>query len=138
MKVEILQSGRDALLLEDYTVKTSIGDVVIPAGFKTDFASVPQIFWSIVPPMGKYFVAAVLHDYFYRVPTSRVWDGQPKFDKPVTRKLADTIFSEEMKDAKVSWWKRQIMYRAVRIGGASSWIEPPPEEVEAKLSEVAG
>jgi hypothetical protein len=123
MKVDILETGRDARLLRDYTVETSIRDITIPAGFVTDFASVPQLFWSIIPPMGKYFVAAVLHDYFYREPASRIC-ADPE-GLPITRELADRIFLEEMADLKVSWWKRRLMYRAVRVGGSSSWVEQP-------------
>lgn len=137
MKLQILTSGREARLLEDYTVETTVGRVTIPKGFKTDFASVPQLFWSIVPPMGKYFVAAVLHDYFYRMPGARTVEiyfsilpksGSVLQTIHVTREIADTIFLEEMRDAKVSWWKRRMMYRAVRIGGAWSWVEPEEDK----------
>lgn len=131
MRVEILESGRNARLLEDYPVETSIGVVIIPAGFETDFASVPQLFWSIVPPMGKYFIAAVLHDYFYREPGSRT-DVVAICDRVITREFADYIFLEEMVDLGVSWWKRKIMYKAVRMFGGSSWVEPPVIEEEEK------
>lgn len=131
MRVEILESGRNARLLEDYPVETSIGIVIIPAGFETDFASVPQLFWSIVPPMGKYFIAAVLHDYFYREPGSRT-DVAVIYDRVITREFADYIFLEEMVDLGVSWWKRKIMYKAVRMFGGSSWVEPPVIEEEEK------
>ena len=93
MKMQILESGREARLLEDITVDTSAGLILIPAGFETDFASVPQLFWSIVPPWGKYSQAAIVHDCFYRTPS--VGDGR------VTRKEADRIFLEEMKEAGV-------------------------------------
>jgi len=35
----------------------------IPAGFRTDLATVPRIFWAILPPNGVYERAAVLHDF---------------------------------------------------------------------------
>lgn len=35
----------------------------IPDGFKTDLASVPRIFWALLPPDGTYERAAVLHDF---------------------------------------------------------------------------
>ncbi|MEM9213525.1 MAG: DUF1353 domain-containing protein [Cyanobacteria bacterium P01_F01_bin.150] len=39
-------------------------DVIsVPAGFQTDFASVPCVFWPILPPVGRYSKAAVIHDY---------------------------------------------------------------------------
>ncbi len=80
----------------------------VPAGFITDFASVPKIFWNILPPWGKYGKAAVLHDYLYRT-------------KLVSRKKADEIFLLSMKVLKVSFCKRYLMYLAVRIFGKKAW-----------------
>lgn len=41
-------------------------DVIsVPAGFVTDLATVPCIFWSVMPPDGKYAKAAIIHDYLY-------------------------------------------------------------------------
>ena len=37
----------------------------VPAGFETDFASVPRAFWSVFPPYGPYTKSAVLHDWLY-------------------------------------------------------------------------
>lgn len=36
---------------------------IIEKGFTTDLASVPRIFWPVIPPFGRYARAAVLHDY---------------------------------------------------------------------------
>src|SRR5262249_15022875 len=45
----------------------------VPAGYETDGASVPAIFWSLYPPFtGKYRAAAVIHDY-YCYTRSRPW-----------------------------------------------------------------
>ncbi len=41
-------------------------DVIsVPAGFVTDLATVPRIFWTLLPPDGKYAKAAIIHDYLY-------------------------------------------------------------------------
>ncbi|ECG8634089.1 DUF1353 domain-containing protein, partial [Salmonella enterica subsp. salamae] len=41
-------------------------DVIeVPAGFVTDLATIPRIFWSLMPPDGKYAKAAIIHDYLY-------------------------------------------------------------------------
>src|SRR5262245_38142541 len=37
----------------------------VPAGFVTDLASIPRIFWSALPRDGEYAYAAILHDYLY-------------------------------------------------------------------------
>lgn len=41
-------------------------DVIeVPAGFVTDFATVPRVFWILLPPDGKYARASSIHDYLY-------------------------------------------------------------------------
>lgn len=37
--------------------------ITIPGGFETDLASVPRLFWALLPPHGVYERAAVLHDW---------------------------------------------------------------------------
>lgn len=88
--------------------------VVIPIGFKTDFASVPRFLWSILPPWGRYGKAAVVHDYLYqhRTPKSRI---QRIFCKE--RKEADRIFLEAMTVLKVRNWRKFPMYYAVKLAG---------------------
>jgi len=36
----------------------------LPAGFVSDGASVPKIFWNICPPLDKYLAAAFCHDWY--------------------------------------------------------------------------
>lgn len=40
-----------------------LAGVVVPAGFVTDGASVPRPLWPLFPPTGRYFAAAVVHDW---------------------------------------------------------------------------
>ena len=80
----------------------------VPRGFETDFASVPRSLWSIFPPDGKYSQACCLHDYLY---TKHL----------LSRKTSDRIFLEAMTVLKVSWLKRTLMFRAVRIFGRGPW-----------------
>lgn len=80
-------------------------DVIsVPAGFVTDLASVPRIFWTLLPPDGKYAKAAIIHDYMY--------DNALR-----TKKEADLIFLDGMTVLGVPRWKRMIMYYAVRLFG---------------------
>lgn len=76
----------------------------VPADFKTDFASIPRIFWTILPPDGEYTQAAVLHDYLYRTHLR-------------SREEADKIFLEAMIVLEVPEWKRNVMFWAVRTFG---------------------
>ncbi|EEF5015739.1 DUF1353 domain-containing protein [Salmonella enterica] len=80
-------------------------DVIeVPAGFVTDLATIPRIFWSLMPPDGKYAKAAIIHDYLY--------DNALR-----TKKEADRIFLDGMTVLGVPRWKRIIMYYAVRLFG---------------------
>ena len=81
---------------------------IVPAGFVTDFASVPRLFWPILPPYGKYGKAAVLHDYLYRTGA-------------VERKEADLIFKEAMEVLGVKRWKSSILFWAVRLFGEAKF-----------------
>lgn len=95
-------------LLEEFQYRIGnehTGDlIVVPEGFITDFASIPRLFWNILPPFGKYSPAAVIHDYLYN---RRLY----------SRKKCDQVFLEAMTVMKVVWWKRQTMYWAVRVFG---------------------
>ncbi len=92
--------------------------ITIPAGYRTDFASVPRFFWRIIPPIGLYGKAAVIHDYLYDNYRARFaqYPATSYFRKKM-RKECDLIFLEAMEVLGVSKWKRLLMYRAVRIGG---------------------
>ncbi|HAF4828314.1 TPA: DUF1353 domain-containing protein [Salmonella enterica] len=84
-------------------------DVIeVPAGFVTDLASVPRIFWTFLPPDGKYAKAAIIHDYLY--------DNALR-----TKREADRIFLDGMTVLGVPRWKRTIMYWAVRLFGRGKY-----------------
>lgn len=84
--------------------------VNVPAGYLTDGATVPRIFWSLLPPMGRYGAAAVVHDQLCEHPVLYV-KGTPV---AIKRKQVDRIFNEAMKVAHVPRLTRWIMYTAVR------------------------
>lgn len=84
------------------------GAIEVPAGFITDGASVPRLFWSLFSPTGSYLGAAVVHDWLYKA-------------KVTTRKEADSIFLAAMKAAGVGFVTRSLVYSAVRAGGWSAW-----------------
>ena len=77
----------------------------IPDGFLTDFASVPQLFWNILPPNGMYGKAAVVHDFLYRTPHI------------ATKAEADSVFLEAMQALGVGYIVRHLMYLAVHHFG---------------------
>ena len=108
-------AGRLARLLRPYRLHVAlkeknlwVGYLNLPAGFKTDFASVPRAFWRILPPWGEYMLATVAHDFMYA-------DGR------WGRKAADRVFLHMMKRLGVEPWKRRVMYLAVRWFGGVAW-----------------
>ena len=83
--------------------------VIVPRGFVTDLASIPQLLWSFkMKPTGAYAYAAIIHDWLY-------------WSQSRTRKESDLIFFHAMEDSKVEKGLRDKMYRAVRVGGGSAW-----------------
>ena len=82
--------------------------VVVPAGFTCDFASVPRLPLAYLLAGGTATKAAVIHDWLY-------WNNG------CTRAQADGVFEEAMKVTGIPLWRRKIMYWAVRMGAGSIW-----------------
>ena len=82
--------------------------VTVPVNFETDLASIPKLFWNILPPFGKYTEAAVIHDWLYRTHL-------------IPRADADDILLEAMRLCNVPDWQRAIIYVAVRTFGWHAW-----------------
>ena len=82
--------------------------ITVPKSQTTDFASIPPVFWPILPPVGRYSKAAVVHDYLYR-------------HGLFTRKDCDLIFLHAMEELNVAKWKRIIMFWVVRLFGKFSY-----------------
>ncbi len=98
-------------VLEDYVYETSIGTVVVPNGFKTDYASVPKIFRNIINTYGKHGKAAVVHDWLY----------SKNCNIDITRAEADKIFLEILKEGGVNPILARLMYIAVRCFGKTRY-----------------
>ena len=87
---------------------SAVETYTVPAGFRTDLASIPRIFFLTTPPIGAYDQAAVLHDWLYNT-------------QAISRAQADGIFRQAMMTSGVGWYTRTKMYVAVRIFGAPIW-----------------
>ncbi|WFU40133.1 DUF1353 domain-containing protein [Bradyrhizobium sp. CB82] len=84
--------------------------VTVPAGFTTDFASIPQVFWSLLPPDGEYTYPAIVHDYLY-------------WSQAGSKEDADSIFQFGMEDFSVAAPTISAIYNAVRLFGKTAWDE---------------
>ncbi len=109
-------------VLTPFSYKIADGEwVTIPAGYLTDGASVPRLFWNIIPPWGKYGQAAVVHDLLCEY-LSIIKDGKPH---TITRDRADEILNEAMYALGVPDGKRLIIYSAVSLYRVIMGINEP-------------
>ena len=102
-------------LLSGLVFMRASGELVsAPTGFVTDFASTPQILWSLgMPSSGEYDAAAVIHDRMYQTHAIGF--------RPIQRAEADDVFYEAMLALGVWRSKAWLMWLGVRIGGAGPW-----------------
>ena len=120
LRVEFM-NGRYWKILEAFTYCVGEPDsdecITVPVDFETDFASIPRcVWWLIGHPTGQYGKAAVIHDWLYEDNECQVCTMHPR-----TRKQCDQIFLEGMVVLGVSWWRRTLMYSAVRTCGGGAW-----------------
>ena len=97
--------------------------LVVPAGFVTDFATVPRVVVWLVPRFGRYTAAAILHDWLV---TAGIAGGA------VTPRQADGIFRRVMRESGVPVVRRWLMWCGVRWGafgdpvrGKGWWVSAP-------------
>ncbi|MEZ5937524.1 MAG: DUF1353 domain-containing protein [Hyphomonadaceae bacterium] len=86
--------------------------VVAPSGYVTDFASIPRLVQWVISPFGRHAEAAVIHDWLYALGQKGDWGN---------RRIADKAFVKALRLLQVGWLKRQVMYWAVRLGGAGGY-----------------
>ncbi len=87
----------------------------IQSGFTWNGASIPRLFWGLFysPNHWKLEVPALIHDYLYS-----------KFSiNKINRKESDEIFYQLLIEYNVPKIKAFIMYMAVRIFGASHFVQ---------------
>jgi hypothetical protein len=77
-----------------------------PRGLYTDLASVPELLWSLIGPVGPHLEASIIHDYLYMAWTDfRATARESDWD------FADDVFLAGMRVSKVR--KRPLIYAAV-------------------------
>ncbi len=110
--VEVMPNGKTFKIAREFTYRWLRQGVTIHigSGFVTDFASIPRFARVIIPKLGRYTKASVVHDYLYQQP--------PSF---YTRRYADLCFRDAMEEMGVVAWKRWAMWLAVRLGGWAAW-----------------
>lgn len=107
--------GRTWRLTKRFEFRSMVTESVIdiPDGFLTDFASIPRGLWNVLPPVGAYGKAAVVHDWLYKTRNAAT--------HLVTRAEADAVLKEGMAVLGVGWPTRFVIYAGVRLGGWVAW-----------------
>jgi Protein of unknown function (DUF1353) len=109
--VRAFGDNRFWVTIEDmtYVIGSTSDQIVVPKGFVTDFASIPQSLWSLgLTPYGQYSRAAVIHDYLY-------------WSQSCTRAQSDRLLVIAMKESRVSGLDEYLVYRGVELGGDGPW-----------------
>lgn len=94
--------------MEPFVWETDTERVEVPAGFETDFASVPR--WPVVFTLlgERIYAAAVLHDWLYRT-------GQ------VSRREADALFYRAMRAEGIARPYALAAWLGARLVGWLTW-----------------
>jgi hypothetical protein len=83
--------------------------ITVPAGFSTDFASVPRWLPLAFAWLGGHGdSAATVHDWLYTM-------------QPVSRRMADQVLREALRVSYVARWRIPLFYWGVRLFGWSHW-----------------
>jgi hypothetical protein len=109
--LSFLKQGPLAAILQrpmSYQIGKSRDSITVPAGFVTEFASIPRSLWSALSPVGEHERAAIVHDYLY-------------WFQPCEREETDNLLMIAMREAGVSDLQRGAVYAGVRVGSADAW-----------------
>jgi Protein of unknown function (DUF1353) len=96
----------------------------VPAGYRTDFASVPRIAVWLIPRFGRWTAAAILHDYL-------ITDALPA--GLLTPVDVDGLFRRILREEGVPPVKRYLMWAGVRWGALvnprrrAGWVRTAPQ-----------
>lgn len=113
--------------------KNSSSWVEIPVGYLTDGASVPRIFWNVIPPWGRWGQAAIVHDYLCEYLKIKTTEGE----KSITRKECDDIFLEAMLVIGVPPYKAKMIHGAVAFYRTIARVKKPSFDPKKFMVEEA-
>ena len=111
------EDGRNFVLFNDADYVAKDGRLFrIPVGATSDGASTPQPIWNLIPPFGKYWKAAVLHDAAYRN-ILLVWDGSAWQTACLPFEASNELIYEAMQSLGVDQLEAVAIYEAVALAG---------------------
>lgn len=100
------------------TVYVGADDVItIPSDFDTDLATVPRLFWALLPPNGSYERAAVVHDWH----CTRLAAG----GCDISSRDVDGLFRRIAREGGTGLATRWHLWAGVRLGAAANPARRP-------------
>lgn len=138
LRVELAVNGGDARLLSDFAYQDQVhGNIIVPAGFETDFASVKPlrtIAWALLVlslvvgwfwPGAGAFIGSLGYGGFALYAgvvgygdAAAVIHDRLYFTAELDRKQADQVFYNALRSSGIARWRAWLMWAGVRVGGA--------------------
>lgn len=99
-------------------VSEQFGTIIIPAGFMSDFASIPRAaLWYLDDDSPEILFGSLVHDYLYSLKGALP-------ERSVTRQQADDLLRDSMLSCGASRLQAAVVCTAVRTFGKSYWNSP--------------
>lgn len=120
--------GRSLFMLtEPYPYRLGPGcTIIVPRGYKTNFGTIPRWFSWIVSPT-QLREAAIVHDWL----CNESFDGDEVTVKSgFSRWMADAVLYEAMARLGFGWFKRSLVFGAVRLYAIVTYQHVWPEQPE--------
>lgn len=104
-------------------------EVTVPAGFVTDFNSVPRLFWAYFAPLDCP-EAGLVHDWLYDHPSAyrRMFTPSPP-TSPLSKAECDNIHRRILHLKGFRWSKRQLLWGILRTAGIHAWRKHRAQDV---------
>lgn len=102
-------------LMEPFAFETPSLSVTVPAGFVSDFASVPRLVrWYVDDDDPAILPGSIVHDYVYG--RRGMLEG-----RKISRAEADALLRDAMLTAGAGKTLAAVVHAAVRLGGGAHW-----------------
>jgi hypothetical protein len=97
-------------IIKNHIIRHDEYEIIVPAGFVCDLASIPTGLNIIYNKYGRYAAAGIVHDYLYWL-------------KPCKKTVSDRIIKEALRASGSGFTARNTIKRAVKLGGKKAWIK---------------
>lgn len=117
LQLEEIQESDDFKLLKPIDYLSNSADILVrvPAGFRTDLASIPRLLRPFFNRNGKSKKAAVIHDYLYDD------EEVDAINRGLNQEQCDGLFYEALLECGVGKVAAYMYWLGVRLGGFLSF-----------------